>query len=268
MSTARALRAHLHEMRDPGRARAMRRFFKTDPGEYGAGDRFLGVPVPALRRLARDHESLDLRATSTLLSSPWHEERAVALFILVRRYERGTAAERTAIHRLYLERRDRVNNWDLVDCSAAVIVGQHLDGRPRALLKRLAASRSVWDRRIAIIATFHFIKHGDYAETLELARRLLADDHDLIHKAVGWMLREVANRDRPAAERFLRAHAREMPRTMLRYAIEKFPAAKRREYLGLPRPQATGLRPQASGRSQVKGVSDHATRDERAHPLV
>lgn len=209
----------------------MRRYFKTGPDDYGAGDRFLGVSVPQLRQLARQHQDLALGQVSGLLSSPWHEERLLAALILVRQYNRGTAHQRETIYRLYIRRRVRINNWDLVDSSAEHIVGAHLRKGDRSVLRRLATSRSVWDRRIAIMATFHYIKRGEFAETLRLARLLLTDPHDLIHKAVGWMLRETGKRDRTVTEHFLRRHVKRMPRTMLRYAIELFPSRLRRRYL-------------------------------------
>jgi 3-methyladenine DNA glycosylase AlkD len=212
------------------RADASRRFFKTGPGEYGEGDCFLGVTVPELRKAASRHQDLPLGAVIALLKSRWHEERLLALLILVRQYERGDGGTRRAIHRLYLRSTRSINNWDLVDCSAAQIVGAHLAGN-RTLLTRLARSRSLWERRIAMIATYHYIKQGDFKDAMTIAALLLDDDHDLIHKAVGWMLREIGKRDRHAEERFLRKHAARMPRTMLRYAIERFPETHRRRYL-------------------------------------
>lgn len=186
-----------------------------------------------LRQLARTYRDLPLTEVVRLLKSPWHEERLLALLILVRQYQRGEAARRDAIYRCYLRHRRRVNNWDLVDCSAEHIVGAHLRTGlgGRGLLRELAASRSVWDRRMAILATFHFIKAGEFSETLSIARILLTDPHDLIHKAVGWMLREVGKRSQHVEEAFLRVHAASMPRTMLRYAIERFPDTVRLRYL-------------------------------------
>lgn len=230
-TTAASLRRRLLALRNARRAEGVARFFKTGPGEYGAGDRFLGINLPTLRRLARDHAALPLGEVATALASRWHEERLVALLILVRRYQRGTPREREAIYRLYLRRRARVDNWDLVDLSAEHIVGAHLVGGSRKVLTTLARSTRLWDRRIAILATFHSIKRRDYRPTLQLARLLLRDEHDLIHKAVGWMLREVGNRDRAVEEAFLRDHAHRMPRTMLRYAVERFPERLRRRYL-------------------------------------
>ena len=170
-----------------------------------------------------------------LLRSPWHEERLLALLILVRQYQRGDAVRRDQIYRLYLSGTRRINNWDLVDCSAGHIVGAHLLGRDRRVLERLARSRLLWDRRVAIIATSHFIGRGDFATTLRIARLLRDDEHDLIHKAVGWMLREVGKKDRAVLEAFLQRHAARMPRTMLRYSIERFPEPLRRRYLSAGR---------------------------------
>jgi 3-methyladenine DNA glycosylase AlkD len=187
--------------------------------------------VPALRRLAAEYADLPLGEATRLLQSPWHEERLVALLILVRQYTRGDDAKRSSIYRCYLRHRTRINNWDLVDVSAEHIVGAHLRGTDRRVLRQLAASPIVWDRRIAMLATFHYIKAGEYRETLALARVLMNDPHDLIHKAVGWMLREVGKRSRRVEERFLQTYAARMPRTMLRYAIERFPEAARRRYL-------------------------------------
>lgn len=213
------------------RAAALQRYFKTGPGQYGAGDRFWGISVPVLRRLARTYSDVSLTEAAALLRSRWHEERLLALLILGRQYMRAGPRQRAAIFRLYLKTRRRIDNWDLVDCSAEQIVGAHLRDKDRSRLQRLAASSRVWDRRIAVMATYHYIKRGEYGETLRLARLLLKDPHDLVHKAVGWMLREVGKRDRAVAEIFLRRYASHMPRTMLRYAVERFPARVRRRYL-------------------------------------
>jgi 3-methyladenine DNA glycosylase AlkD len=236
VSSAARLHRDLLALRNPASAAALQRFFKTAPGEYGAGDRFLGISVPELRRLARTHEALALRDIAGALKSPWHEERLATLFIMVRRYDRAAPSEREAIHGLYLRSRKWINNWDLVDSSAEQIVGAHLKGADRRLLRELARSKRLWDRRIAMIATLHYIRHGEYAPTLDIARTLLRDEHDLIRKAVGWMLREVGKRDRAAEEEFLRRHAHGMPRTMLRYAIEHFSPARRRRYLAAKAP--------------------------------
>jgi 3-methyladenine DNA glycosylase AlkD len=230
--TAAAIRARLRELANPRVAAHSARFFKTGPTGYGKGDRFLGIRVPELRRLAREHRDAPLSAALTLLRSRIHEERLLALILMAERFAHGDERERTEIYDRYLEHTPRyVNNWDLVDCSAHRIVGAYLEVRDRALLYRLARSPSLWQRRVAIIATFWYIRHGSFGDTLAIAELLLDDREDLIHKAVGWMLREVGNRDRAAAERFLGKHCAKMPRTMLRYAIEKLPERRRRAYL-------------------------------------
>lgn len=216
---------------DPVRAAFVPRFFKTGPGDYGEGDRFLGLQVPQLRGVAREFRSLSLDDIRSLLASPWHEERLLALVILVDQFERGDEGQRKTIYALYMASTDRINNWDLVDASAPQIVGGFLERRSRAPLYRLAKSRSIWERRVAIIATQHFIRLGEFDDTLAIAAALLEDRHDLIHKAAGWMLREVGKRDRARLETFLRKNVTRMPRTMLRYAIERFPAGLRRRYL-------------------------------------
>jgi 3-methyladenine DNA glycosylase AlkD len=228
---AAQIHVRLKALGEASRAVALQRFFKTGPGQYGAGDRFLGVSVPVLRRLARTYSDLPLPETAALLRSRWHEERLLAVFILGRQYGRATPRQRGAIYRLYLNSRRMINNWDLVDSSAEHIVGAHLRHGDRATLQRLAASARLWDRRIAVMATFHYIKRGEYGETLHLARLLLKDPDNLVHKAVGWMLREIGKRDRGVEEAFLRRYGAQMPRTMLRYAIERFPARLRRRYL-------------------------------------
>ena len=225
------VRARLRAVATPERAAGAQRFFKTGKGEYGEGDRFLGVTVPDLRRIARECQELPLREVRRLLTSEWHEERLLALLILMRQFERGDQHAKDTIYDAYLRSTRHINNWDLVDCSAPGIVGSYLAGRNRAPLRQLAKSSSLWERRMAIIATFHFIREGEFDETLRIAEMLLGDRHDLIHKAVGWMLREVGSRDLAVEERFLDQHAAAMPRTMLRYAIEKFPEPLRKRYL-------------------------------------
>lgn len=229
--TAREVQRRLRSLANQEKARILRSFFKTGPGEYGEGDRFLGIMVPAQRKVVKECHTLSLGETKRLLHSAFHEERLVALLILVRKFERGTDAERATIYKLYLKNARWINNWDLVDLSAPNIVGAFLMDRKRDVLYRLARSRSLWERRIAILATFHFLRNADFADTLRISRILLDDEHDLIHKAVGWMLREVGKRDRAVEEKFLRTCYRQMPRTMLRYAIERFPEAQRRKYL-------------------------------------
>lgn len=231
LRSASGVGRELRKLADPAKAAFLPRFFKTGPGEYGEGDRFLGVTVPKCRSVARKARGMPASEIENLLGSAWHEEREVALFILISAFERGDERERAGIYRLYRKNLGRVNNWDLVDASAPAIVGGFLEDKDRAPLYRWAVSPLVWERRIAILATLRYIRKGEFDDTLALARILRDDEEDLIHKAVGWMLREVGNRDREAEERFLRAHHRRMPRTMLRYAIEKFPENKRRAYL-------------------------------------
>jgi 3-methyladenine DNA glycosylase AlkD len=224
----------LRELAGPERAKTSQSFFKTGPGDYGEGDRFLGVTVPQIRRVAAEFRELSMARIEKLLHSRWHEERLLALVIATGQYARHEA-RRAALFRLYLKNLVHINNWDLVDLSAPLIVGAHLRERSRSLLRRLARSRSLWQRRVAIVATQYFIRKGEFDETLRLAKMLLRDEHDLIHKATGWMLREVGKRDRAALEGFLDDHAAEMPRTMLRYAIERFPPRLRRRYLARTR---------------------------------
>lgn len=231
MSTADTILARLREMEDPEDARFLQRYFRTGPGEYGEGDRFLGIRVPVLRKLARAYRGTPLDEVAALLRSEWHEARLLALLLMVDAYARGDAPTREAVHRLYLGSTRYVDNWDLVDTSAPHLVGAHLAAGDRGELERLARSDSLWERRIAILATQHFIRRGEFGTALRIAELLVADPHDLIHKAVGWMLREIGDRDRAAMEAFLRRHLRSMPRTMLRYAIEKFPPELRQAYL-------------------------------------
>ena len=222
-----ALRAHA----DESDAVVLRRFFKTGPGEYGEGDRFLGARVPATRQVAREYKNLALADAQALLHSPIHEERHLALIILKQKYLKSTPDQKTQIYRIYLENTRYINNWDLVDTSAEHIVGAYLHNRSCKPLYKLAQSESLWERRIAIMSTFHFIKNNEFHETLRIAEMLITDLEDLIHKAVGWMLREVGKRDSNVEELFLRKHYQYMPRTMLRYAIEKFPESLRQQYL-------------------------------------
>jgi 3-methyladenine DNA glycosylase AlkD len=230
-ATAALVKAALAAAANPAKAAVLQRFFKTGPGEYGEGDVFLGLTVPQQRRIARQFAALPRVEVIRLLRSREHEHRLAALLIWARQFERGTAAERGAICEAYLENKAWVNNWDLVDLSAPSLLGAWLLGRSRRQLHRLARSHLLWERRIAIVATLTFIRHGEFADTFAIADRLLGDAEDLIHKACGWMLREVGKRDRAALESFLRPRCAVMPRTMLRYAIERFPEPLRRLYL-------------------------------------
>ena len=222
------LKKELAAATDSERARNLAWFFKTGKGQYGYGDRFIGLTVPTIRRIAHRYVHLPLTDVAKLLASPIHEHRFAALEILVAQYERDKSK---AIFDFYLKHTKFVNNWDLVDTSAPYIVGEHLLTRPRKILYRLAKSKSIWERRIAIVSTMIFIRAGEIEDTFAIARLLLADDHDLIHKAVGWMLREAGKQSASALLRFLKENCARLPRTTLRYAIERFPAAERKRLL-------------------------------------
>ncbi len=228
-------RSRLNSLASPEVAATSAQFFKTGPGQYGEGDTFIGVRVPALRKLARECRALTLAEVEVILHSPVHEERLLALLVLVLGVGKGDDAHRKAVYDFYLGSTQHVNNWDLVDTSAPAIVGGYLRDKPRKPLVRLAKSASLWERRIAIVATQHFIRLDDFDDTLAISRLLLSDKEDLIHKATGWMLREVGDRDEAALEAFLTEHGPVMPRTMLRYAIEHFSPEERRAYLDADR---------------------------------
>ena len=226
-----AIRSALQDAASNKDAAFLQRYFKTGPGEYGEGDKFIGVRVPVLRKLARQFRDLSSPERKQLLQSPVHEQRLLALLILVLQFQKAGEAEQQRIYRLYFNNLRFINNWDLVDTSAPHIVGAWLWDKDRTPLYELARSPKMWRRRVAIMATLYFIKQKDYNDTLRLAELLLDDKHDLIHKAVGWMLREIGNRNMKIEELFMRKHYKTMPRTMLRYAIEKFPEARRQAYL-------------------------------------
>jgi 3-methyladenine DNA glycosylase AlkD len=230
ITAAQMLRA-LRAAADPSRVAILQRFFRTRPGEYAEGDIFIGVTVPAVRLLVKRFRDAPLEEVDALLQSPVHEARLLALLLMVHAFRSGDDRLRLRIYRLYLSRTRFINNWDLVDSSAPHIVGAWLSERSRAPLETLARSTSLWKRRIAIVATQHFIRQGDLETTFAIADILLGDGHDLIHKAVGWMLREAGKRDGAAERRFLASRHHRMPRTMLRYAIEKFPEPERGAYL-------------------------------------
>jgi len=229
MSEAIKITRQLKALENKIAAEHARRFFKTGPGQYGEGDLFLGITTPVLRKLAKEHRGIALGDAVELLQSPLHEVRLLALLLMAHQYDHG--GNKMAIYRAYLANTHRINNWDLVDVSAAQIVGAHLFERPRAPLCKTAKSKSLWERRIAIIATFYFIRRNQFDDTLAIADLLLNDKEDLMHKAVGWMLREVGKRDLKVEEKFLLTRYKQMPRTMLRYAIERFPESKRLAYL-------------------------------------
>jgi len=230
--SAQTILAELAASADPIRAAAGQRYFKTGPGQYGAGDIFIGVTVPVVRLIAKRHRSLVLDEIEPLLASPLHEARLTGLLIMTYAMARADESGRGALVYFYLAHTDRINNWDLVDSSASHILGEYYLTHPgREKLYALAVSSNLWERRIAIIATFAFIGAGEYGDTLAIAELLLGDREDLIHKAVGWALREVGKRDQAAEEEFLRAHASTMPRTMLRYALERLSPERRAYYL-------------------------------------
>ncbi len=232
MSQLATLRKELRRIADPEKAKTLHRFFKSGPGQYGEGDLFLGVMVPQSRELARRYYTLlTLADISRLLASRFHEERLLALLLLVLKFEKGDKRVQRDVYRLYCRSTKWINSWDLVDSSASYIVGPYLEKRNRAQLGRWSRSKNFWERRIAVLSTFAYIKQGSFEPFLEIAERLLGDEEDLIHKAVGWMLREVGKRDRKATEKFLNRHAKVMPRTMLRYALEHFPVAVKRAYM-------------------------------------
>ncbi|PKL33748.1 MAG: DNA alkylation repair protein [Spirochaetae bacterium HGW-Spirochaetae-10] len=225
------IQSRLISLGDPAIARHSRRFFKTGPGEYGEGDRFRGIRVPQIRAVAKEFRHAAVADVIGLLESQYHEDRLCALFILVHLFKKGDAALQKNIYDLYLKKTDHINNWDLVDSSAEHIVGAYLFEKSRKPLYTLAKSRSLWERRISIMATFHFIRRNDFDDTLRISDLLLHDKEDLIHKAVGWMLREIGNRNQRVAEEFLQTRYARMPRTMLRYAIEKYSDGRRSQYL-------------------------------------
>ena len=224
------LRQELHAAAKPGKKEVLQKFFKTGPGEYAEGDVFLGVMVPDTRRIARKFIGISEKDVSILLKSRIHEERLAALLILVERFGKASHEERQKIIDLYLMNVKYVNNWDLVDLTAPKLLGEFLLDKDRDVLDSLANSRNIWERRIAMVATYAFIRKGEYADTLRLAATLLEDKHDLIHKAMGWMLREVGKKDQKILERFLNKYAAQMPRTALRYAIERFPEERKDNY--------------------------------------
>jgi len=226
-----SIQSDFKKLADPVRAQHSQRFFKTGKGEYGEGDIFLGIKVPEVRNLVRKHKGVSLDIILHFLKSKFHEERLFAILSMVLCFEKGDAEKRRQLYDLYLKNTRFINNWDLVDLSSSQIVGAYLEKKERKVLYKLAESGDLWKRRIAIIATFRFIRRLDFEDTLKLATLLRNDQEDLIHKAVGWMLREVGNRDMKTEEDFLKKYYRELPRTMLRYAIEKFPEDKRQAYL-------------------------------------
>ena len=233
MKNLQGLKKELKSLKKPDKADSLQRFFKTGKGEYGEGDIFLGLKTAETNGVAEKYKELSFLELKKLLASKIHEERSVAVMILNRQFQKGNFKEKEKIHEFYLKNLSGINNWDLVDTSAYRIIGEYLDlsGKSRKFLYEFAKSDNLWKRRIAIITTYHFIRKREFKDTLKIAEILLNDKEDLIHKAVGWMLREIGNRDLATEERFLKKYYQKMPRTMLRYAIEKFPEKKRKNYL-------------------------------------
>ena len=231
MSSLDKIRKDLRNHAKPGKAEILSRFFRTGRGQYGEGDVFLGIMVPEQRRIAKKYPHLSLTELGRLLSSRFHEERLVSLLILIAKHRKAVGNERERIVDFYLSHTKQINNWDLVDLSAGHILGDYLLEKERSVLRRLVKSENLWERRISIMSTLAFIRKNQFRDTLSIAKQLLHDPHDLIHKATGWMLREVGKRDQGVEEQFLRKYYREMPRTMLRYAIERFDEEKKRFYL-------------------------------------
>ena len=225
------LRKKIKSLGSPEVSKTMKWFFKTGKGDYGEGDVFAGLKVPTQRKLASEFRDLSFVDLKVLLNSPVHEERLISLFILIDKFAKSTEKEQQVIFKFYFKNRKGVNNWDLVDLSAPKIIGKYLLEKDKSLLFKFALSKNLWERRIAILSTYEFIRNENYDTTLKIAEILLEDKHDLIHKAVGWMLREIGKRNLMVEENFLKIHYKKMPRTMLRYAIEKFPETKRKKYL-------------------------------------
>ena len=228
-----SIRQALKDLATPVRAERSKSFFKTGAGEYGEGDVFIGISVPDLRKVAAAYRTLSLTEVDTLLHSQIHEERLLSLYILVLQFQQGDAQVKKEVYHHYLKHRKQVNNWDLVDCSAAYIVGVYLFERDRTILNEMIVSSNLWERRIAMVSTHYFIRQQDFHTTLSLAQKLLDDPHDLLHKASGWMLREVGKQDEKHLRTFLDQHATKMPRTMLRYSLEKLDKKARQHYMNL-----------------------------------
>ena len=221
------LKQDLKKLSNPEKAKILQGFFKTGKGQYGEGDIFLGITVPQSRSIAKKYSSLELNKTQQLLNSKIHEERLIALFILIENYPNN----QKEIFNFYLSKTKQINNWDLVDLSAPKIVGKFLKDKPREILYELAKSKNLWEKRIAIVSTYTFIRDNDFEDTFKISEILLNDKHDLIHKAVGWMLREIGKRNQEILETFLKQNYNRLPRTTLRYAIERFEETKRKDYL-------------------------------------
>lgn len=231
MINHREIISYLQNLSDIEIAAHSQRYFKTGKGEYGYGDKFLGIRVPELRKAVKLFQDINLSEIKKLLKSEYHELRLIALLLMVHQFKNGDINKREKIYNVYLKHTKYINNWDLVDSSASYIVGAWLFDKDRSILYELAQSSKLWERRIAIISTAYFIKNNQFTDTLKLSKILLTDSEDLIHKAVGWMLREVGKINIEVEEKYLKQHYKNMPRTMLRYAIEKFSSSQRQDYL-------------------------------------
>lgn len=227
------LKKDIRKYKDAECAKLLQRYFKTGPGEYGEGDIFLGLKVGQVKNVAKKYQNVSLSIVEKLLTSKIHEQRTVAIFILIHQFEKADLKEKNKIYKFYLKNISGINNWDLVDISCHKIIGKYLDisGSSRDILYKFAKSSNFWKRRISIITTFQFIRNQDFKDALKIAEILLNDKEDLIHKAVGWVLRAIGDKNFAVEEKFLKKHYKKMPRTMLRYAIEKFPEEKRQAYL-------------------------------------
>jgi len=223
--------SELNSLANPEQAKILQRFFKTSEGEYGEGDIFLGIKVPAQRKIAKKYTGLSLVKIQKLLESEIHEHRLTGILILVDKFKKSKEEERGNIFNFYIKNTKNINNWDLVDLGAPNIVGEFLSDKKKGILYELAESKNIWEKRIAIISTMSFIRKGEYKDALRISEILLNDKHDLIHKAVGWMLREIGKKDIETEKEFLKKHYKKMPRTMLRYAIEKFPEKERQHWM-------------------------------------
>jgi 3-methyladenine DNA glycosylase AlkD len=235
MVNLKELEKVIQKAADPERAKNLQRFFKTGKGEYGEGDIFLGIVVPIQRKISKEFSNLSIDEIQELLNSKIHEKRMIGLFILIKKYERAVKEKnkKKEIFEFYLKNasKNNINNWDLVDLSAPNIVGNYLLDKDRKILYKLVKSNNLWEKRISVLSTFAFIRFGEFKDSLKISEILLGDLHDLIHKAVGWMLREIGKRDKKVLEEFLKKYYKKMPRTMLRYAIEKFPENERKTWL-------------------------------------
>ncbi len=225
------IKEYLCGLADAQIAQHSQRFFKTAEGEYGYGDKFLGIRVPVIRQAVKKYKNASLADAEKLLQSEFHEIRLFALLLLVFRFSKSKTDEQDDIYRIYMKNLQYINNWDLVDSSAHYIVGPYLDNRDKSILYDLVKSDSLWQRRIAIMTTFYYIKKNEFSDALKISKQLQNDKEDLIHKAVGWMLREIGNRNKAIEVVFLKEHYQKMPRTMLRFAIEKFIEDERQQYL-------------------------------------